>query len=1762
VRKGNIDSYHQPTSKPTKTNDIMSNAITVTAGETDNAVFAGDDEETWRLLVSLGGNSNDRDTSITRSIDMGQLLTELAIRVHEDWGIIVGKDNDTNNGTLLASGGGEEEYYWKVLVDEVRTYGFDYSIEKSKSLQKRPSNQQNDLVVLAAFQTEAGMNHLTATSALLRISQERAVQVTMGALRSIAVLHSSGSSSLTTNDGSITPIPKPEGEEEKKEEVGCADSSSLNKNNNFASLLGSRELLVKTMLFHYQQRFARLSVITECLRLEQDPDFVQREVVVDFLNSLDGTFTNSIYSTSATTTTNTTVVDRGLLKNLLTVACQPDPEPSRQAFEPSKVLEVRSIDNISLSSSYRLGGGRGGPSSSSKEQSFQPFCASLLAEHKAQTLRERVEAMEALLVLLYERIQGGVLRSDYSLLLISFFCMDGGGTAAATTTSLTVGGNGEQPRLSYLKGLICAESMALWRAFESTTGKSSDNVDNNNNSGIEENAVGGDGVAKEMWPASNHPMLLEWNMEAGRKEIESLTLILKRLLDASYSGSIAITDSRESPVSLAVLSFGLLLYLVKNARSDSLLVPGDNPNSLDLIMDGYNASTLAEIGSQLIHTANDVCGSFDYLMKVLDALSSPSLHEKESSVVRDEPYDWQLSEPSNMDGDTLLLENGQQSCTMGDDENATPADIVTYTSIAREVIAASIAAFPQTLAIDQPISCQDLKLLCTVTAKIYHKNDRLCQQFWDVWELYLIESSDNQHYDQRLPNFPICRLLDGAHKFATAALNSLWNQQISSQSYMSAVSPFFQLLGALCNTPKITESIIGMLPTTMIRSTLLCCESSSTSTQDSDDSVRNRISILNAFQAMAAVSKNSKTCLELVRNSLEEDPQILSSPDANQAWEGPRILARILNGEKKAAIINPVLGVMAHLLDNAPSRWVQLLGLEFVEKGEGPNPTSKLISFMNEPGYEVSHSAVLVLRELVGHLDFVVFGDCLPINDAVAFLQSLGAVLLSASTCLSTWVSKGPFLSSSSGSSILVESADCVLRSFAIFLKLIRTVILLHTSPAVCEAATLMRDRLIGTLATNAGLGESIIYYAIAPVSLGIVVKMDDVIRDKSLLEQLANKSGEASANFWQSRNRASSYARCGSSILDMVKSQVLKFVSAMNHSDFDIEGVRARGWVHSHASSGLCSMNAAFSALDLLSQWASHVEDIAQSHSNEVLANQAFPLSGKAADLISQLSPQRLICTLAPMPPPCRANVELSMLWQSMGMSTFELLLPYLQPEEVGTTAQKEYDLPVSEVLDLLMACISQVISTTSAKNMTDSPLVQAVYNSNAQFSSILWKIVDNGFRMAESFNGSDSLSKAEKSYMVHFFGALRLISKCVSSDATVAVKVLQLEDDRWISKLVKGALMVQEALDLSGSKRIFDTAYSILSMRMALGCIDVISAMCKMTRSFSPMNADSVRMLLIQTVDQQSSFIRELVKVSSAYAAMNNLDERIAVSSEADCARVSMSTFFEVAFGVLATEAVYTSSTDRGALASDFLMEFSQSGQLLRFQGYQSSIYCAGMFAEAQRSHEAKNLDPCVILRSFPVTSSSILSNDFYAKENAFNINSSSKFLSKIDKDRNELLDDTLKKVSTAYLQCHSELALMQSWATFLSVTLMTVFESTANRTGRINPQQLSVFAGEGLQALSENINSASAAKVKNAKNLMTTEATRMTKILSDLLLTQLEFGAFTTLAEDELLLLLGVLCKTIDGFHDTTCPPTNIYDLEVSNQFGQYQRLSELF
>ena len=316
---------------------------------------------------------------------------------------------------------------WRTVLDAAKSLGFaDYSAPSSSPAQ--PAN----LSLPVAFESSNGKNHLQATAALLSVSQRTVVSLTLGALQS----------QITTTHGK-------------------------SNNQEFQSLLGTQRLLLKVLEYHHQQRIARMSVLAECLRVEQDSESPYREAVEQTLNKLD----------DGMTATNTSS-KRGLFGLLVSATAAPTETAfSREELEPARQV---------FSHQQR------------QQQSFKQFCADAWHIRQVLTQHEQQEAAAALIALLYNRIDGGVSRSDLALLL------------------LLLQQQQQQPssRLSQLLSLMCAEATALWRVTATSE--------------------------KEL-----HPLFIAAD---AHQQLQTLTRMLQDM-----------PSSPGAPQALVVLSFGLLL---------------------------------------------------------------------------------------------------------------------------------------------------------------------------------------------------------------------------------------------------------------------------------------------------------------------------------------------------------------------------------------------------------------------------------------------------------------------------------------------------------------------------------------------------------------------------------------------------------------------------------------------------------------------------------------------------------------------------------------------------------------------------------------------------------------------------------------------------------------------------------------------------------------------------------------------------------------------------------------------------------------------------------------------------------------------------------------------------------------------------------------------------------------------------------------------------------------------------------------------------
>jgi len=1631
-----------------------------------STVFGEDDEEIWKKVV-------DVDDSIA------PLLPNLAVRIQEDWNIDGGRNSSLNNTSSTSDG----ESYWERLTNNNRNKNrFAYSNASTKAIDTSVSNTNDDSIP-EAFKTEEGEKHLSATTALLGLSRQRSVQVTMGALRSVDT--TAGNSSK--------------------------DKDDKHKNDNFSSLLGSRELLVKTLTHHHRQRSARLSVLTECLRLEQDEFYPIRAVVTkELLDPLDESFLNSNDGNN----NNNNNKARGIFKSLLIVSCQPDPVVTRESLEPIKVLRINSTINTLVSSSSS--------SLSSSQRSINSFGSTLIAEIEAQTSRERTQAMEGLLALLYQRLQGGICREDYALLFTAFFSGDNNRNNS----------NKQEDRWNQLAGLICAECMALWRVFEQ-----------------------GSSTSSIMGWTAKHPLLIGLETEEGKNDIEALALLH---LDTMSVNALTSTSSSHGkrPQSIAFLSCGLLLCLANDdviaiTRKQLHLTPGVLSSLLwDKKCDeneNDSPKSLREYGDRMVQIANDEGGAYDFLIDIVKSLAGEALVDSSPLVAHDAPYDWQFSsrrrqQKKQQGTPVLMLLNQASDGTDGDstadmekvtmaDTNVS-ADILVYTSIAREIIASSIAAFSETLlTIDRSNSCRNIGMLSQLVAAVFRNNKPLCQQFWDSWELYIATTTTQE--DQQ-KGFPICRLMDTSYNLINSHLQALSNGKISKNEFVSAAASFFLLSSALWNTPTTIETMIGMLSKNLFRTAMACCCGPP---NYEEEHLQNITILLESFQALTRIPASSNSCLQTLRMLLEDvEHQIMPATETEtQSFDGPRLLALILYNQQDSRITQSVLGIIANLLEGAPRGWAILLAGQFTDNSVGGDSAiSLLIPFIFGTNEEqLSNSAVSVLAALIGHMSSIVFGDSnVPNkNDAtiVAFLQSLSTALLSAMTglCLAT--------TCTTTASVSVETADIILQSFANFLKFIRPVITLHESSKVRLGATLTRDSLITALANSNGLGEVIVYYATLPASLGVVVKMEETIVDQSISEQVARDDNSETVKKYGPWYSLSSECEGNTSDSDSSRYRVLDALSEMTPSDFDLEGAEARGLTKDKSSDGVATLNATWSSMRLLSEWVSHVEDIAKTHL-EVLPSAEHPLTDKANDIIQNLSPQRLLCTVAPMPISCRADSKLAAFWQTLDISTFDLLLPYLHPE-VKTEASL---MPASIVLDLINACITHAKLSVPKVDMANSMLLHIALRS-ARLSKLLFILVERGIRLAKEEHSPKKLTGKNDDAFLNTFLSFRILSSCVASAPTVADAILGLEENCGLTKvLVDGAMLAPKVLNLKGSQGIFTTEASILQIRMAAGCMDVLSALWKNTRFLSQGTSDQVRSSLTKEADRQSSFILELVEFVSDYTNSKNLDARITISNETELGRVSTMSFMTSAFEVLANAHVYDASKegDTNTATSNILLGFVQSRRLLGSKNFQMSVASTKQIWKIAKHFGLKQEEPLSFLSSFPATSSNLQPHDFYLKENSFNMSSLAQWLvgtGMVDVKNNDLMNDMNDELDKASLLHHlsaSELHLMESWKYFLEIAVYKYKMYSSNDctiTGS-SLQILDVLALDTLHSLNANLHDAVTAQAGVSVDFMIEEIFQMSSCLSDLLLFLLEFGAFNSLPLEELIEISKVLAQAM--------------------------------
>lgn len=1068
--------------------------------------------------------------------------------------------------------------HWLGLVDSTRGLGFLLSDSQAlPSSTVSVNNESSASPLPEAFDSNDGKLHILATASILGLSKTSALQLTLSALRSVK----------TQKD-------KP----------------------HFESSLGTRALLEKVMDHYYRQRVARLSIIAECLRMEQDDsceDLVAHAVVA-VLDSLDA---KSVDNGKR----------RGLFRFLLSTASQPDTALNRDRLLPAKKLRTTSSTSTTATTT------------SSTDHAWKQFIVDAMEMKRAFFQRERLEALEALLALLYDRIQGGVGRADFCLVLVAFQ------SSRTFFTDYPVGNE----RLPRLAGLICAECLTFSSILKA--GSANDNNNDNNSDDTTE------------W-VSSHPMLrglFDESSDQAKNELHRLTSLLLKFSDQVVDRKMrrwsAMSNKMdagqpiqvETPESLAILSFGLLLLL---AYSSALV------SSKGASMDAY-WQTFSGTGMELAKKASEDCDAFDYMYLVMDYLVHAAQRVPETSA--------------NSFYDATVDSNDE----MSDSELSAPS--ITYASIGCELLTAAVSAFQDTiLSVHHVAAPENVGMLCNLTSVIFRNSPLLCESFWVDWQSYVSVSLQSS---ATRPS-PLCLLMDSALQLATSALGS----GKSSEDSLRGIAPVLRLAASLaCDADLVEAILISLFPIDLIKKAISLCSAAVPQGQ-SNTVVHCRDIILDSICTLANVG-NSSSCRKVMRSSLG-DGELLRTL-------GPRMLLRFAaTAGDDGATAQKVFMILSDLLLGAPEEWVLEVTLALKSMQDLEDTWRGLFT----RAHASTKAAVKLVDGLVNHMSRVLFSSTVQEEAAIGFLSVLAHDVLSLGTLLASSLSTTS-RQLHGGDSVSYGSAQIILDCITNTLNQIRPVLELHESHRVRAVADELRNSLINTLVMSKGLGEAVFFYAVAPVSLSTMKSLDDWMQDANVLKLMSTDASNAvntPGNFTSLRGQSASLPEHKSA--EAKKYLVGNLLASIKSLSLDLGAVQAKGWIS--GDEARAPLRASASALRLLTSWAEHAEDMIEVGSRQ--------LDDGIASEISAISPYRLLSSLAFLPPAIRADSDLSSSWMAAGVTNFSLILRYLSENDGNIPSSLS-----SGAWDFMFACLQHAKKAYEIDGTREDILFSAVYHS-----------------------------------------------------------------------------------------------------------------------------------------------------------------------------------------------------------------------------------------------------------------------------------------------------------------------------------------------------------------------------------------------------------------------------------------------------------------
>ena len=1162
------------------------------------AWFEDDDEAllSQLLLQSDDSDSNDNDnrsdgsSTATANNNLNDKLDRMLVRFEQD---------------IISSGSGSDDnnVWWSNLMGMATSSGFvcTSSSSSNPAISRTTTStfsSSSSISLPKAFHTPEGKAHIAALVDLLGVSKERAVRMTLASLRTFAKISTTTATTSTAN----TAISD---DNDNHEDDDGTTNNNNNKNTNtggihsptspsftttfspeqeaaarLRSLLGTKELFRQVLHFHRREFLIRLRILTECLRLEQEGKEVAKSnddedddedgdgltkgrgknwgistSCARLLDQLDARLLIDIRcsggSSSSGSSTNE-LLRRGIFHVLLKLATGPALPGLGGRELPYSVGKLRG----NSSSTSAIGGGGGAAAGEDLEH---------LLSGSAEILHAiRQESAEALLVLLYDRIHGGVTRLDLFLIMVAASSLSSTSSSSAllefgmtgreyvkVVRRRGRGGGGAKKvdatdhqqskcTLDGLWALICAECMGLWRTTTYNDG-------------------GDDWV-------NCHPLLsgvadantTDRNRVAAQVELKILWQKIFSLGEAArdrrgvaynaYMQGTVLADGEidddddalwgvRAPEGVILLAFGLLLRLA------SLEHPTD-----EFITEAGGW------GHECTQLANDDCAAFSYLLRVLETtVQDPIIGStvRKRDIGNDELVSNLLKrgafEMLNYEERGLMTSDAEGICENAYDEDPSSQDMVVAdatsvicASIGREILTSTIRVFRDSLLSLQLRSSavENIGMLSDLASVVYRNSSLLCRQFWSSWEIFCQRGGgdmmENGAVDEIKDAEPMCYLLDASHSLAMSTLAELkaGGSPQAAIDYLKPFSSFLHLIASLCANPSIVRSILsseflpeGLFSSTMSVITALTPLISSISESEGRVAADKRRVIRHATVALESISTLAFLGGEPARAWIRQSLQ-------HSALAAPHIICKIafgvlshrkvgLESEGGELIASSALNLLVDLLVGsdvafqaetcacfAPSSTLAL------GRGDKMSGFAPLVSNGADSG--VTLATMIILNCLSINLARNVFNQRDISSGAVlGYIETIGCGVMVALDLLSSFVLSSEV--SFPTSKVQVATADSILASIVSTLLNLKQLGYLHENDEVRSFALAVRNDILNALSSSTSLGQAVAFVATVTVSTTILTKATKSrelsrVMDSAATQQIENEDSKYGA--------------------------------------------------------------------------------------------------------------------------------------------------------------------------------------------------------------------------------------------------------------------------------------------------------------------------------------------------------------------------------------------------------------------------------------------------------------------------------------------------------------------------------------------------------------------------------------------------------------------------------------------------------------------------